>query len=43
MKENKENSNKTCSTGACGCSANYIWGGIAIICFVIAIAFIFGN
>jgi len=61
MKENKENSNETCSTGTrqkskifghsksvkdferCGCSANYIWGGIALICFIIAIAFIFGN
>lgn len=42
MKE-KENhfDKKTCSTG--GCSANYIWLGVAVILFVMAIAMIFGN
>jgi hypothetical protein len=27
----------------CGCSANYIWLGIAVILFIMAIAMIFGN
>lgn len=43
MKENKENSNETCSTKTCGCSANYIWGAIALILFIMAIAMMFGK
>lgn len=32
-----------CKTGQCGCSANQIWLGIAVIIIVMAIAIIFGN
>ncbi len=45
MKKEEENhyNNKTCQTGSCGCAANYIWLGIAVIFFVMAIAMIFGK
>lgn len=43
MKENKEKSNETCSTGRCACAVNYIWGGVAVILFIMAIAMTFGN
>jgi hypothetical protein len=40
-KKDKHFENETCSTG--GCSANYIWLGVAVILFVMAAAFMFGN
>jgi hypothetical protein len=43
MKEEKNKSEEVCKTGSCGCSADYIWLGVAVILFVIAAAMIFGN
>ena len=42
-KENEKDYNETCSTGSLGCSANYIWAGIAVILFIMAIAMMFGK
>jgi hypothetical protein len=45
MKKENENhyNNESCQTGGCKCAANYIWIGIAVILFIMAIAMIFGN
>ncbi|WP_431061677.1 hypothetical protein [Methanobacterium sp.] len=43
MKKEKENQGEICHTTHCGCSANYIWLGIAVIFIVMAAAMIFGN
>jgi len=34
---------KACPAGNLGCSANYIWFGLAVFLFIIAAAMIFGN
>lgn len=43
MKEEKNISDEVCKMGSCGCPVNYIWLGIAVIFFTIALAMIFGN
>jgi hypothetical protein len=42
-KENEVDYNETCSTSDCGCAVNYIWGGVAVILFIMAIAMMFGK
>jgi len=42
-KEDENQSKEVCCSGACGCSITYIWLGVALICFIMAIAFYFGN
>lgn len=43
MKEKDENCTDACKTGACGCSINQIWLGIAVIIVIMIAAVIFGN
>lgn len=43
MKDKNGNKNEICRTGNCGCSANYIWLGVAVILFTIVAAMLFGN
>lgn len=43
MKEETNISDEVCKMGSCGCPANYIWLGIAVILFLIAVSMILGN
>lgn len=43
MKKEKENQDEICRNADCGCSANYIWLGVAVILIVMAAAMVFGK